>query len=140
MRSVISIEDLKKEISFRTSRSSGSGGQNVNKVETRVEALLDVNNCTSLTELQRTKVKHRLKNRINANGILAISCSETRSQKRNRKIASERLADLISVALTKKKIRKKTGIPAGITRKRLKKKKEQSEKKSRRGFRPDSLL
>ncbi len=137
---MISIEDLIKEITFRTSRSSGSGGQYVNKVETRVEALLDVNNCISLTELQRTKVKHRLKNRINANGILVVSCSETRSQKRNRKIAAERLVDLISVALAKKKIRKKTGIPAGITRKRLKRKKEQSEKKSRRGFRPDSLL
>ena len=112
----------------------------MNKVETRVEALLDINNCNALTELQRSRVLYRLNNRISTDGILAVSCSETRSQKRNRKIAAERLMYLISIALTKKKIRRKTGIPANVKRKRLKKKKEQSEKKSRRGFRPDSLL
>lgn len=129
-----------KQITFRTSRSSGSGGQHVNKVETRVEALLNVNECIALDEHQRERVHQRLKNRINSDGILAVSCAETRSQKRNRKIASEKLIELIGIALARKKIRKKTGISASAKRKRLKRKKEHSEKKSRRGYRPDSLL
>jgi len=133
-------EELVKEITFRTSRSSGSGGQHVNKVETRVEALLNINNSASLNDAQRIRIKQRLKSRVNSEGVLAISCAETRSQKRNRKIASQRMVSLISIALTKKKIRKKTGISESAKRKRLKKKKEHSEKKTRRGYQPGSLL
>jgi len=109
----------------------------VNKVETRVEALFTVVESQSLTENQRTKIRHRLKNRINSEGILIVSCAETRSQKRNRKIAAERLLALISIALAKKKIRKKTGIPKSVQKKRLKQKKLHAEKKSRRKFNLD---
>jgi len=127
---------IEKEITFRTSRSSGSGGQHVNKVETRVEALLNVNASSALLNQQKLRIGHRLRNRINSEGILAVSCAETRSQKRNRKIAVERLLQLIEIALAKKKIRKKTGISASAKRKRMKRKKEHSQKKTRRGFRP----
>ena len=108
----------------------------MNKVETRVDALLNIKECAALDENQRARILHRLRNRINADGLLAVSCGETRSQKRNRRIAAERLIQLIGLALVRKKIRKKTGIPQSVKRKRLKHKQEQSEKKSRRGFRP----
>ncbi|MCF8461834.1 MAG: aminoacyl-tRNA hydrolase [Flavobacteriales bacterium] len=129
-------EALVKEVTFRTSRSSGAGGQNVNKVETRVEALLNIPESTTLSELQKARISARLKNRINSEGVLAVSCAETRSQGRNRQIATDRLLELIHLALEKKKIRKKSGIPKSVKRKRLDSKKKQSEKKSRRRFDP----
>ena len=129
-------EALVKEVTFRTSRSSGAGGQNVNKVETRVEALLNIHENTTLSELQKARISARLKNRINSEGVLAVSCAETRSQGRNRQIATDRLLELIHLALEKKKIRKKSGIPKSVKRKRLDSKKKQSEKKSRRRFDP----
>lgn len=110
----------------------------MNKVETKVDALLDVDHSNVLTAYEKTRLHVRLKNRINADGILVVSCSETRSQKRNREIASARLIELIRIALAKKKIRKKTGIPKGVIKKRLDKKKRHSEKKNRRNFKPDT--
>ncbi|MGK0384214.1 MAG: ribosome-associated protein [Bacteroidia bacterium] len=130
-------EALVKEISFRTSRSSGAGGQNVNKVETRVEAMLSLWESLALSDSQKARIALRLKNRINAAGVLAVNCAETRSQKRNKKIVSERLIELIRLALEKKKIRKKSGIPKSVKRKRINNKKKQSEKKARRRFDSD---
>jgi ribosome-associated protein len=130
-------EALVKEITFRTSRSSGAGGQNVNKVETRVEALLNISETAILSDSQKSRISARLKNRINSEGILAVSCAETRSQGRNRQIATDRLLELVHLALEKKKIRKKTGFPNSVKRKRLDTKKKQSEKKSRRKFDSD---
>lgn len=130
-------EALVKEVSFRTSRSSGAGGQNVNKVETRVEALLNILESTTLSDSQKARISARLKNRINSEGVLAVSCAETRSQGKNRQIATDRLLELIHLALEKKKIRKKTGIPNSVKRKRLDTKKKQAEKKLRRKFDAD---
>ena len=130
-------EALAKEFTFRTSRSSGAGGQNVNKVETRVEAMLSISESAVLEEAQKSRIAARLKNRINTSGVLAVSCGETRSQNRNKQIASNRLIELITLALEKKKIRKKSGIPKAAKRKRLDTKKKHAEKKARRRFDSD---
>lgn len=125
------------EISYRTSRSSGSGGQHVNKVESRVEATLNLEDCKSLTADQKDQVVSRLRNRIDKSGNLSVSSSTSRSQKQNKKFATDRLLALIELALKKKKIRKKTGIPKAVKEKRLKNKKRRSELKSSRNFRAD---
>ena len=134
---MLHIENIRKELTYRTSRSSGSGGQHVNKVETRVSAAFDVETSIALGPTQKSRIRIRLKNRINSEGILIVDCSETRSQNRNKKLATDRLVELIVLALKKKKIRKKTGIPNSVKRKRLDNKKKQAEKKNRRGFKPD---
>ena len=130
-------EKLQSEFNYRTSRSSGSGGQNVNKVETRVEVIFSVEKSTVLTDEQKKLICSRLKSRIDKQGNLTVSSSTNRQQKQNRKLATERMFSLLELALKKKKIRKKTGIPKSVQEKRLKKKKQRSEIKSNRSFKPD---
>ena len=130
-------EKLESEFNFRTSRSSGSGGQHVNKVESRVEVLFNVPDSGVLTEVQKKLILTRLKNRIDSTGNIAVSSSTSRQQKQNKKLAIKRLFELLELALKKKKIRKKTGIPTAVKEKRSKKKKQRSELKSDRKFKPD---
>jgi ribosome-associated protein len=78
---------LQKEFSFKTSRSGGKGGQNVNKVETKVELLWDVNATTVFAEGELAKIKAKLANRINNEGVLSVTVEEDRSQLRNKEIA-----------------------------------------------------
>lgn len=92
-------EGLKKEISFRTSRSSGAGGQHVNKVSTRVELLFDVEGSSVLSEEEKVIIKDKLTARISKDGILTVACEETRSQSRNKEIAFEKFIGLIEDAL-----------------------------------------
>ena len=130
-------EILISDISFRTSRSSGSGGQNVNKVESKVEASINILENTHFSVNQKSLICSRLKNRIDKHGNLSVTSSTSRYQKQNKKFAISRLLDLIELALKKKKIRKKTGVPKSVKAKRLKKKKQRSEIKSNRKFRPE---
>lgn len=130
-------EEILKEINYRNSRSSGSGGQHVNKVETRVEAIFNLNDSQSLTVEQKSSIRKRLKNRIDANGNITVSSSTSRYQHQNKKIATKRLVDLLKTALKRKKIRKKTGIPKAVKEKRLKAKKHRSEVKAKRNYRPN---
>ena len=88
-----------REIRFRFSRSSGAGGQNVNKRETQVELVFDVAGSTSLGPRQRERALRRLASRLDADGKLRIVASEERTQGRNREIAVERLRDILIRAL-----------------------------------------
>lgn len=127
------IEAIHKEGKFSFSRSGGPGGQNVNKVNTKV--LLTVSpenlNCLSEEEIERVKVK--LENRMNSEGELYIQFQEERSQLMNREKAVERLAEIISQALFVQKKRKKTRPGRGAVQRRLDGKKKQSNKKKNRG-------
>lgn len=133
----INREELEKELLFRTSRSSGSGGQHVNKVESRIEVVLNIPNSIVLSDIQKQIITARLKTRIDSSGNIAVSSSSSRSQNQNKKIATKRLFDLLELALKKKKIRKKTGIPKSVKEARLKSKKKRSEIKANRNFKAD---
>jgi len=129
----MNTEKLHKELTFRTSRSSGSGGQHVNKVETRVELLFDVNMSQELDVQQKTKIWEKLENRINKEGILIVSSQASRSQLKNKKTAIKKFDELIEKALSKKKKKKRKAKPfVANKKKRLKAKKKHAEKKALR--------
>lgn len=129
-------EEIVKEFYYRTSRSSGSGGQHVNKVETRVEAVFNVADSNLLTESQKDTLQTKLARKITGEGELIVSSSESRSQFRNKEIAIEKLLSLLENGLKKPTKRKPTSIPKSVKEKRLKDKRIQAEKKDRRNFNP----
>lgn len=88
-----------EELTYRFSRSSGKGGQNVNKVSTRVEISFDVLGSPSLRESERTLLLSRLRTRIDASGRLTVSSDSSRSQWQNRQVAVEKLCDLLRLAM-----------------------------------------
>jgi ribosome-associated protein len=120
------------EIEFRTSRSSGPGGQNVNKLETRVELLYDVERSSSLTDEQRDLLFSRLKSNIDKEGVLRVVSQESRSQWKNKQEAIEKFVQLLRDALKPRKIRRKTTATPHSREKRLMEKKCVSEKKRMR--------
>jgi len=126
------------ELAFRFSRSSGPGGQHVNKSETRVELLFDVANSPSLTDAQRERVMRRLSSRIDGAGVLHVTSQATRSQKQNRDLAIERFTRLMQKALEPPKKRRRTRPTRAAKERRLRAKKRRSEiKKARRTPRPE---
>lgn len=125
-------DSLNKEVKYRTSRSSGAGGQHVNKVSTKVELVFDVNGSTILSEEQKTVIRERLKNRISKEGLMILYCDETRSQLKNKEIVFSRFIQLIEDALKPIKKRKPTKPTKSSVEKRLKDKKTKSEKKDLR--------
>lgn len=129
------MRDFSTEISYKTSRSSGAGGQNVNKVETAVDALWNVTESRFFTEFQKTRILAKLKNRINSEGILYLHSSESRTQLQNKKIAKERLLEIVKEALIIPKTRIQTKPSRSQKEKRMKTKKHISDKKQNRKFR-----
>lgn len=124
---------LDKELSFRTSRSSGSGGQHVNKTETRVELLFDVKASEGLTETERRRVRRALGNRISKDGTLAVASSSRRSQVLNKKEAVKKFYRLLKKAIRSAKRRRGPRPLKANAAKRLKDKRHHSEKKALRG-------
>jgi ribosome-associated protein len=133
----LNYQDLHKEVSYRTSRSGGAGGQHVNKVSTKVALLFIVNNSQVLTERRKAIILEKLANRINTEGVLTLKCDETRSQSANKEIVFDRFVNLIKTALTPVKKRRPTKPSRSSVRKRLTLKKKHSEKKSNRKFKAE---
>jgi ribosome-associated protein len=129
------------ELIFKASRSSGPGGQNVNKVNTKITLFFDVANCPGLSDTQKRRILRRLKTRADKNGVLRVVSQRHRTQKANRTAAQQRLVELLTAALTRKPIRKKTRVPASAVRRRLEEKKQRSRLKQQRmakkGIGPD---
>jgi len=129
------ISELLKEAEFRFSRSSGKGGQNVNKVETKAELIFNVRNSLLLDDIQKEKIEKRLANRIDKGGNVRIVSQTGRTQLSNRKSAVNKFEKLIFNALRKEKKRIKTERTLSSRAQVLDKKKKHSEKKRGRSFR-----
>jgi ribosome-associated protein len=117
------------EIHFSSSRSSGPGGQNVNKVNSKVTGKLDVLNSTAFTPEQKELLLKKLQSKITTDGALILSSQDKRSQLDNKKAVVDKFRKLISKALEKKKIRKATKRSKSSLEKRITKKKLVGEKK-----------
>jgi ribosome-associated protein len=113
-------------ITFTASRSSGPGGQNVNKVSSRVTLSFNVSASTVLSKDQKRKISSRLTTRINKEGVLRIVSQKTRSQEMNRTDALERFSDLLCRALTDQRSRIKTRVPAGAKERRIEEKRKRT--------------
>lgn len=124
------------ELTFQTSRSSGPGGQHVNKTETRVTLLFDVAGSPSLSEGQRGILLSRLSTRINRDGVLRVVSQQHRSQEANREAAIARFVELLRASLKRRTPRVKTRASAASKERRLRAKKERSAVKRHRGAPP----
>ena len=125
-------EKLISELQFKAVRSSGAGGQNVNKVSSKVVLSFDLKNANSLSIEEKLLLETNLSSRLTKDQILILNCDEDRSQLKNKEIVIKRFLTIIEQGLHIPKIRKATKIPKSVIRKRLKDKKNLSETKRNR--------
>lgn len=128
---------LSAELVFTNSRSGGPGGQNVNKVNSKVTVLFDVDNSRILTPDEKSVLREKLSSRMTRDGVLQITSQESRSQLENKDVALAKLDRVLEKAFERRKLRKATKPSKSARQERLKKKKVVSEKKQWRK-RPDT--
>lgn len=127
--------DISSEIRFKTARSGGKGGQNVNKVETMVEGYWNVAASALFDEVQKQRITEKLSNRINSEGDLLVKSQEERSQLGNKQLVIKKMNELVEKALIVPKKRKPTRISKAAKEKRIDSKKKLGEiKQSRKKF------
>ncbi|WPR71918.1 alternative ribosome rescue aminoacyl-tRNA hydrolase ArfB [Flavobacterium sp. NG2] len=119
----MNIEKLIKELDFKAVRSSGAGGQNVNKVSSKVILSFDLNKSEGLTSEEKILLETKLSSRLTNDNIMTLQCDEDRSQLKNKSIVVKRFLAIIEQGLVIPKIRKSTKIPKSAIKKRLKNKK-----------------
>lgn len=115
-------EKIINELLFKAVRSSGAGGQNVNKVSSKVVLTYDLNASKALSEEEKELLSVKLKSKLTLENVLIINCDEDRSQLKNKEIVIKRFLDLITKSLVVPKKRKPTKIPRSVIEKRLKNK------------------
>jgi ribosome-associated protein len=125
----VNYELLEHEVDFSTSRSSGPGGQNVNKVNSKVTLKFDLKRSQALTEEEKDLLLHRLSAKLTTDGVLLISSQEKRSQLDNKESAIAKFEEILRKAFAKRKKRKPTKPSKASKEKRIKSKKVNSEKK-----------
>ena len=131
----LSIPD--DELRFRASRSSGPGGQHVNKVNSRVTLRFDLEQSPSLTETQKQRIANTLATRITKEGLLTLHAQRHRSQAANRALLLERFVDLLRAALRPRRKRRRTKPTRATVQRRLEQKQRRSRLKRQRGGTPD---
>ncbi|MEO5787651.1 MAG: alternative ribosome rescue aminoacyl-tRNA hydrolase ArfB [Gelidibacter sp.] len=123
---------LQSELQFKAVRSSGAGGQNVNKVSSKVELIFDLEASLGLTDDEKELLKQSLSNRLTKDNVLLLQCEESRSQHKNKTLVVERFFNLLEDGLFIPKERIATKTPRSVVRKRLKAKRKISDKKANR--------
>jgi len=126
------VEIPEHELFFKTSRSGGPGGQNVNKLNTRVTVFFDVANTTYFSDVEKRRIIRRLRTRVNKDGVIHVVSQRHRTQRANREAAVERLGELLDGALKRLAKRRKTAVPRWSRQRRLEEKKRRSTLKRQR--------
>jgi len=126
-------EKIISELNFKAVRSSGAGGQNVNKVSSKIVLSFDLEASQALSDDEKTLLKENLSTRLTSENILILNCDEDRSQLKNKEIVVKRFLELVKKGLYVPKVRKATKVPKAVIKKRIKDKKNISDlKQSRR--------
>lgn len=125
-------EILIRELNFKATRSSGAGGQHVNKTSSKIELSFDLENSLAVSENEKELLKTKLLSKLTKENVLILFCEETRSQHRNKELAIKRFLALIKTNLIRPKIRRKTKPSKGAIKRRVETKKRTSVKKALR--------
>jgi len=125
-------EIILSEVQYKAVRSSGPGGQNVNKVSSKVVLSFSIEESQGLNDEEKEIIKQKLNSKLTTEFVLILNCDKDRSQLKNKEIVTKRFIDILEKTLIKPKPRKKTKVPKSVIEKRLKEKKSNSEIKNNR--------
>ena len=128
----MNTEIITSELNFKAVRSSGAGGQNVNKVSSKIVLIFDVATSQGLNEEEKLVLQTKLKTKISQENLLILTCDEDRSQLKNKQIIIKRFFEMLEKALVKPKVRKATRITKGANERRIQEKKKAGEIKAGR--------